>query len=120
MAWQHGWNHQVAAFVTIKVVWTRPAARIAARHGREFIRHVVPAVAKPARTLWNDFIAFLFCCLAVPFGFKTVLLARDYAKAAPADAFDDLVRFCLAGFCTLLFLWFGLSSFLRARRISRS
>src|SRR5579862_2042208 len=58
-----------------KVVWTRPAARLAARHSREFVRHVVPAVAKPARTLWNDFIAFLFCCIAIPFAFKTVSLA---------------------------------------------
>lgn len=111
---------KVAAFDTIIGVWTRPAARLAARHGREFVRHVVPAVAKPARTLWNEFIAFLFCCLAVPFGFKTVLLAKAYAKAAPADAFGDLFRLLIAGFCTLVMLWFGLSSFLRARKISRS
>jgi hypothetical protein len=99
----------------------RAAGRIAARQGREFVRHVVPAVAKPARTLWNDFIAFLFCCLAVPFVFKTVSLARAYAKAAPADALSgDLVRLCFAGFCTLVLLGYGISSYLRARKISRS
>ena len=102
------------------MVWTRPAARIAVRHGREFVRHVVPAVAKPARTLWNDFIAFLFCCLAVPFGFKTVTLARVWANHGSEDAFGDLVRLCIAGFFTLVMLLFGLSSFLRARKISRS
>src|ERR1017187_2730253 len=87
------------SFCYDKGVWTRPAARLAARHGREFVRHVVPAVAKPARTLWNDFIAFLFCCLAVPFGFKTVSLARVWANHSSADAFDDLVRLCIGGFC---------------------
>jgi hypothetical protein len=101
-------------------VWTRPAARIAARHGREFVRHVVPAVAKPARTLWNDFIAFLFCCLAITFGVETWRLARAYAKAAPADAGGDLFRLCISGVCTLVMLWYGLSSYLRARKISRS
>jgi hypothetical protein len=111
---------KAAPFVTMKVVWTRPAARLAARHGREFVRHVVPAVAKPARTLWNEFIAFLFFCLAVPFGFRTVLLAKAYAKAAPADAFGDLVRLVIAGLFTLVMLGFGLSSYLRARKISRS
>jgi hypothetical protein len=104
------------SFCYDEVVWSR----IAARHGREFVRHVIPAVAKPARTLWNDFIAFLFCCFGVIFGFKTVRLAMDYAKASPADAMGDLVRLCMAGFCTLVMLWFGLSSFLRARKISRS
>jgi hypothetical protein len=98
----------------------RVAGRIAARQGREFVRHVVPAVAKPARTLWNDFIAFLFCCIAVPFVFKTVTLARVYAKSAPADALADLVRLCIAGFCTLVLVGYGVSSYLRARKISRS
>jgi hypothetical protein len=110
----------VVAFVTIKVVWTRAATRLAARHGREFVRHVIPAVAKPARILWNEFIAFLFFCLAVTFGFQTVRFARALAKASPADAPGDLFRLCMAGFFTLIMLWFGLSSFLRARKISRS
>jgi hypothetical protein len=103
-----------------KIVWTRAASRLAARHGREFVRHVVPAVAKPARTLWNDFIAFLFLCLAVPFAFKTVSFARIYAKAAPADVPGDLFRLSIAAFCTVVMLWYGVTSFLKARKISRS
>ena len=98
----------------------RVAGRIAARHGREFVRHVVPAVIKPARTLWNEVIGFLFLCIAVMFGFKTGRLWMDYAKAGPADAFGGVFRLMLAGFCTLLMLWFGVTSFLRARKISRS
>ena len=75
---------------------------------------------KPARTLWNDFIAFLFCCFAVIFGFKTVHLAMDYAHAPAAEGSGPLLRLAAAGFCTLLMLYFGISSYLRARRISRS
>jgi hypothetical protein len=99
---------------------SRAAGRIAARHGREFVRHVVPAVVKPARTLWNEVIGFLFLCIAVMFGFKTGRLWLDYMKTPPATAFEALIRVALAGFCTLLMLWFGVTSFLRARKISRS
>jgi hypothetical protein len=49
-----------------------------------------------------------------------VSLARVWAKAAAADALGDLVRLCIAGFCTLVLLGYGLSSYLRARKISRS
>ncbi len=101
-------------------MWTRPAARLAARHGRVFVKHVVPAVAKPARTLWNDFIAFLFCCIAIPFVFKTVQVARAWANSGPEDKFGHLVRLVMCAFCSLLLLWFGLTSYLKARHISRS
>ena len=91
-----------------------------ARQGREFARHVVPAVIKPARALWNEFIAFLFCIFGLMFGVKVVNLARQYASAPPAEAFGALLRLAIAGFCTLLMLTFALGSYLRARRISRS
>jgi glycerol-3-phosphate dehydrogenase len=42
------------------------------RHGREFLKHVLPAIVKPARTLWNEVIGFLFLNFAVIFGYKTV------------------------------------------------
>jgi hypothetical protein len=111
-------------------VWQRAAARIAARQvhqgkeyakqGREFARHVVPAVVKPARTLWNEFIAFLFCIFAAIFGFRTARLMHDYAAVAPAEAPGALLRLAIASFCTLLMLCFGVASYLRARKISRS
>lgn len=75
-----------------------------------FAEHVAPAIVKPARTLWNEVIGFIFFSFAVPFGFKTV----HYAMAG------DHVRLAIAGFCTLMMAWFGLHSFLRARKISRS
>jgi len=95
-------------------------SRLAFRHGREFARHVIPAVAKPARTLWNEFISFLFFCLAIPIAFKTVSLARAYANADPANSLGELVRLVMAGFCTLVMLWYGITSLLKARKISRS
>jgi hypothetical protein len=84
-----------------------------ARTGRQagmFLKHVVPAIAKPARTLWNEVIGFLFLCIATVFGFQAVRSALHH----------ELFRTLLAGFCTLLLAWYGVSSFLRARKISRS
>ena len=104
-------------------MWQRLAARKgheAVRQGQIFIRHVVPAVMKPARTLWNEVIGFIFCCIAVMFGSRAVRLYLDYASAAPAEQGAAMGRFLLAAFCTLLMAWFGVTSFLRARKISRS
>ncbi|MEO8368919.1 MAG: hypothetical protein ABI806_06965 [Candidatus Solibacter sp.] len=91
-----------------------------ARSGREFVKHVVPAVLKPARTLWNEIIGFIFICFAVMFGFRTVHLYLDFSRSVAPGGGDDMGRFLLAAFCTLLMLYFGVTSFLRARKISRS
>ncbi len=101
-------------------MWSRLATRIAVRHGQEFARHVIPAVAKPARTLWNEVIAFLFGCLGISFAFETWRFWKAYVKAPPADQFSDLVRLCISGFCTIVMLGYALSSYLRARKIARS
>ena len=74
------------------------------------IKHIAPAVMKPARTLWNEIIGFFFLCLATVFGFQTVRAGMHH----------ELVRALCAGFCTLLMAWYGISSFVRARKISRS
>ncbi len=108
-------------------VWQRAAGRVAGRmaarqmrQGREFARHVIPAVVKPARTLWNQFIGFLFCCFGIIFGFKTTHLAIDFTKASGEEGMGPAFRLGVAAFCTLLMLWFGIGSFLKARKISRS
>jgi hypothetical protein len=90
-------------------------------HGaREFVRHVVPAVLKPARTLWNEIIGFVFLCFAVIFGFKAGRTYMDLASSPAAEASGHLVRLVMTVFCTGLMLYFGVTSFLRARKISRS
>jgi len=78
--------------------------------GRAFLRHVIPAVVKPAHALWNEVIGFLFLCLAVIFGFNGV---RAYLADEPARLF-------LAAPLTLIMGWYGVSSFRKARKISRS
>lgn len=97
-------------------MWQRQAVR----SGRQFIKHVVPAVVKPTRVLWNELIGFVFLVFTVVFAFKTGRLALDYSKDPPAEAGGELVRLVIAGFCTVVMLWFAVTSFLRARKISRS
>jgi hypothetical protein len=80
----------------------------------------VPAVLKPARVLWNEIIGFFFICLAVLFASGVWRAYDSFQKAAPEQVSGDLMRLVMSGFCTLLMLYFGISSFRRARRISRS
>jgi hypothetical protein len=104
-------------------VWQRQAVRSgkqAVRTGRVFVKHVVPAVIKPARTLWNEVIGFVFMCIGVMFGFKSGRLYLDFAHAVPEAKGAALVRLALATACTVLMAYFAISSFLKARKISRS
>jgi hypothetical protein len=89
--------------------------RSTAQVGREFVRHVLPGVLRPMRTLWNEIIGFLFIVLALwatPSGIRAV---REF-EGDPRDLF----RLGLVGGFILMMSWFGISSFRRARRISRS
>jgi hypothetical protein len=76
----------------------------------QFIKHVVPAIAKPARALWNEVIGFIFICLAVSFGFTVLRYVRR----------GETFQIVVCSIATLLMLYYGISSFLRARKISRS
>ncbi len=102
-------------------MWKRITVRQGVRYGREFIKHIVPAILKPARTLWNEVIGFLFLCLAVFFGSGTGRYARDYMKAGPGGGAGELMGLVMAGFCTF---YDGLVRCVffpaRARKISRS
>ena len=104
----------------MEIVWKRLTVRHGAQYGREFVKHIVPAILKPARTLWNQVIGFLFLSFSVIFGLKTVRYSMDYVKAGPDGGPGELIRLAMAGFCTFLMAWYGISSFLRARKISRS
>ena len=107
----------------MKAMWQRVAVRqgkLFARQGQVFVQHVVPAVIKPARTLWNDFIAFLFFCLAAMFGFRTARLWMDLGHGAAGSGAREIYAALGCAFCTLLMIWFGFSSYRRARKISRS
>ncbi len=85
-----------------------------------FLKHIVPAIVKPLHALWNEVIGFLFLSFATIFGFRTVTYVRQLQHSTDANATGALLRVVMAGFCALLLGWYGVSSFLRARKISRS
>jgi hypothetical protein len=81
----------------------------------QFIGHVLPGVMRPLRVLWNEIIGFIFIALAVsatPSAFRHL---RDYNGNS-----ETLFRAVLSLFFAGLMTYFGISSFLRARKISRS
>jgi hypothetical protein len=84
--------------------------------GRQFFRHVVPAVIKPARTLWHEVFGFLFLCLAVLLGSNGIRFYYAEYDGSPGA----IIRTGMTLFCVVLFGFYGVTSFLRARRISRS
>jgi hypothetical protein len=75
---------------------------------KKFFGHVIPGIARPVHILWNQVIGFVFIVLAVVFGYR-VIRANE-----PAGL--QLVGALFA----LLMAWFGVSSFWRARKISKS
>jgi hypothetical protein len=79
------------------------------------MEHVVPVVVKPARTLWHEVIGFLFLSMAVLIAGSSIRVLRHF-DGNPGD----IMRLLMAGFCVLLLGYYGVSSFLRARKISRS
>ena len=92
----------------------RDGARVY-KHGRQFLHHVVPAVLKPAHSLWHEVIGFIFVAMAIIFllsGFRAI---RQFDGSAGAVA-----RIGLLGVAVCVLGGYGVSSFLRARKISRS
>ncbi|HEU0139296.1 MAG: hypothetical protein IT169_06585 [Bryobacterales bacterium] len=82
---------------------------------RKFLQHVVPGVIRPLRVLWNQVIGFVFLAFAV-FSSRSIYTA---VKEYDGDA-ESLFRVVLTGFFGAIMAYFGVFSFLRARRISRS
>lgn len=83
--------------------------------GYQFVRHTVPAVIRPIRTLWHEIIGFFFLVLAawaIPSGVRTVR-ELDSGKGS-------LVRLIFIVLFVTIMAGYGISSFRRARKISRS
>jgi hypothetical protein len=83
--------------------------------GRLFLRHVIPAFFRPVHTLWHEIIGFLFIVIAAFFGLNLVTSIRKF-NGEPAQ----IMRIAGAAFFVILLGGYGVSSFLRARKISRS
>jgi len=81
----------------------------------QFLKHVLPGVIKPVHILWNEVIGFIFLVLAAFVGVSTYRRAQHFS----GDAGGFLILIASFTFAGLLALY-GVSSFLKARRISRS
>jgi hypothetical protein len=97
-------------------VWQRQAIR----HGGSFFKHIIPAIVKPMHALWNEVVGFFFLCFAAFFCVRALAYYRSYLEAPPAAAPGQFVRVAVTAFFGLIMAWFGVSSFMKARRISRS
>ena len=83
--------------------------------GRRFLGFVVPAVLKPARTLWHEILGFIFVAMAIAFVFSGFRAIRQFDGSARA-----ILSLAMLGVGVCLLGGYGISSFLRARKISRS
>jgi hypothetical protein len=70
---------------------------------------------KPLRTLWNEIIGFLFIVIAVPFFFKGYQMVNRFDGSLGA-----ILSVAMCAFMTILMTTYGIASFLKARKISRS
>jgi hypothetical protein len=78
---------------------------------KKFLGFVMPEVVKPIHTLWNQVIGFFFIVLAL---LPLHAIVRDWGKddTGPRLALEIPFALIMAGF--------GIHSFLRARKISKS
>ena len=81
----------------------------------KFLGHVMPGVVRPLRVLWNEIIGFIFVVLAIWATPSTYRTLREF----DGDA-ESFFRAILSLSFAAMMAYFGVSSFLRARRISRS
>ncbi len=82
--------------------------------GRQLAFHVLPAVIKPLRVVWNQIIGFLFLVL----GLWTVPSLYRAWREFDGDA-ESIVHTVLPAFFSIVMLYFAFSSFRRARKASR-
>ena len=80
-----------------------------------FLAHVLPGVIKPIHALWNEVIGFLFIVLAI------ICAASAWRSVRAVDgSFDTVFKAAVSVGFSLVMAFFGISSFLKARKISRS
>jgi hypothetical protein len=84
------------------------------RKVREFVRHVVPAVLKPIRVIWNQAIALVFFALAILSG---SMVYQKYQESGPSDR---IIAVLLGTVFVGVMLFYGVTSFWKARKISRT
>ena len=80
-----------------------------------FMEHVMPGVVRPLLVLWHEIIGFIFIVLAVMFGSSAL---RNFHTLQAEEV--SILRMAASFFLPLLMAYFGITSFLRARKIGRS
>lgn len=83
-------------------------------HAKRFAQHVVPEVVRPARVIWNQAIGGIFILFAVLF-LGNAFRYYDGKTHAP----NNSVALVFSIFLGAIMAYFGIASFLKARRIAR-
>ena len=78
---------------------------------KKFLGHVLPGVIRPLHILWNQVIGFFFIVLAL---LPVHSIIRDWGREGGGPRLALEIPFAL------LMGGFGIHSFLRARKISKS
>jgi len=81
---------------------------------RQFVGHVLPAVIRPLRVIWNQIIGFFFLVLAAAALPRVIHSAREL-DGEPKSVF----RLVLSGIFVAFMTGFGLHSFWRAHRVPK-
>jgi len=80
-----------------------------------FVDAMMPGVVRPLQVLWHEVIGFIFIVLAVMFGSSAL---RNFHTLQAEEV--SILRMAASFFLPLLMAYFGITSFLRARKIGRS
>lgn len=83
--------------------------------GIETIRKMVPRFLTIARELGLEIVGFVFLAFALFFVFGPFGLIQAYRQLP-----ESMTRLLVAGGGAIMFAWFGIDSFRRAKKLSRS
>jgi predicted phage tail protein len=92
----------------------KTARAVKLSHAQKFAQHVVPEVVRPARIIWNQAVGGVFIVFAIMF-FGSAFRYFD----SKTGIISNPVGLGFAIFLGVLMAIFGVSSFLKARRIGR-
>lgn len=92
----------------------KTARSVRLSHAQKFAQHVVPEVVRPARIIWNQAVGAVFILFAVMF-FGNAFRYFD----SKASVISNPVGLGFSIFLGVIMAIFGVSSFLKARRIGR-
>jgi uncharacterized membrane protein len=81
-----------------------------ARQAGKFVKHVLPAAVKPVHSLWHEILGFVFLLFAAIASWKVLHNSGTLG----------FVQMAILILFIVVMVVYGVSSFLKARRISRS